>query len=404
LASIPRPGAIQFQRRWRARIAASVNAATPLVVGDSIFVSAQYGPGAGVLRVNGSTLTDVWASDEALSNHYATSVYYDGYLYGYHGRQEFGPSLRAVEFKTGAVKWSQDQFRAGSITLAGDKLLVMREGGEMILAPASPQAFKPLARAQVLPGVVRPLPAIADGFVYAATRTRLSVSTFGAEMRQARSLLVGLAAAVVLVVTAGAWLRPDPGLARAAQRATDNPREILDLAIEDFLAGRLTESVAGFDRVVTLAPQAAPQLWQRGIALYYAGRYQDCRAQFESHRTVNPNDVENPAWHFMCVAKAESPAKARAALLPVGPDQRSPMREIYQMFRGTMTPDAIVKAAGSEPSSRFFAELYVGLYYDATGDRTRAIEHLRRAAAKDFASVGGYMHRVAELHPLLQSR
>ncbi len=199
----------------------------------------------------------------------------------------------------------------------------------------------------------------------------------------------------------------------SAQRAADNagrpapdagPRAILDLAIEDFLGGRLKESLVGFDRVVALAPQAAPQLWQRGIALYYAGRYQDCRAQFESHRTVNPDDVENPAWHFMCVAKAESPARARAALLPVGPDQRSPMREIYQMFRGTMTPDAILKAGAHAPSARFFSELYVGLYYDALGDRTRAIEHLRRAAAKDYASAGGYMHRVAELHPLLQSR
>jgi outer membrane protein assembly factor BamB len=162
----PATGAVLFQRRWRARIAASVNAATPLVVGDSIFVSAEYGPGAGVLRVEGSKLVDVWTSDEVLSNHYATSVYHDGHLYGFHGRQEFGPSLRAVDFKTGAVKWSQDQFRAGSITLAGDKLLIVREGGELILAPASPQAFKPLARAQVLPGVLRPLPAIADGFVY----------------------------------------------------------------------------------------------------------------------------------------------------------------------------------------------------------------------------------------------
>jgi outer membrane protein assembly factor BamB len=169
----PATGSIQFQRRWRARIAASVNAPTPLVVGDSIFVSAQYGPGAGVLRVEGSKLVDVWASDEALSNHYATSVYHDGYLYGYHGRQEFGPSLRAVEFKTGAVKWSQDQFRAGSITLVGDKLLIIREGGEMILAPASPQGFKPLTRAQVLPGVVRPLPAIADGFVYVRNENTL---------------------------------------------------------------------------------------------------------------------------------------------------------------------------------------------------------------------------------------
>jgi outer membrane protein assembly factor BamB len=169
----PATGAIHFQRRWRARIAASVNAATPLVVGDSIFVSAEYGPGAGVLRVDGSKLVDVWASDEVLSNHYATSVYRDGYLYGYHGRQEFGPSLRAVEFKTGTVKWSLDQFRAGSITMAGDKLLVIRESGEMLLAPASPQGFKPVARAQILPGVVRPLPAIADGFVYVRNENTL---------------------------------------------------------------------------------------------------------------------------------------------------------------------------------------------------------------------------------------
>jgi outer membrane protein assembly factor BamB len=162
----PANGSIQFQRRWRARIAASVNAATPLIVGDTIFVSAQYGPGAGVLRVDGSKLVDVWTSDDAMSNHYATSVYRDGYLYGFHGRQEFGPSFRAVAFQTGEVKWSQDQFRAGSVTLVGDRLFIVREGGELVLAPASPEAFRPLARAQVLSGVVRPMPAIADGFVY----------------------------------------------------------------------------------------------------------------------------------------------------------------------------------------------------------------------------------------------
>src|SRR6185295_4480767 len=141
----------------------------------------------------------------------------------------------------------------------------------------------------------------------------------------------------------------------AAQRAP-SAREILDRAIDDFLAGRITEAVAGFDQVVKLAPDAAPQLWQRGIALYYAGRYRDCRAQFESHRTVNPNDVENPAWHFLCVARAESPEKARAALLPVGPDQRSPMKEIYEMFKGTLPPEGVLKAAG-DGSSRFYAEL-----------------------------------------------
>jgi outer membrane protein assembly factor BamB len=162
----PASGMVQFQRRWRARIAASVNAATPIVVGDQVFVSAQYGPGAGVLRVNGSQLVDVWTSDDVLSNHYATSVFYNGYLYGFHGRQEFGPSFRAVEFKTGMVKWSQEQFRAGSVLLAGERLVITREGGELILAAASPQAFQPIARAQIMQGVVRPYPALADGLLY----------------------------------------------------------------------------------------------------------------------------------------------------------------------------------------------------------------------------------------------
>ena len=190
----------------------------------------------------------------------------------------------------------------------------------------------------------------------------------------------------------------------ALQRSGDNPRALLDRAIDDFLAGRVAESVAGFDRVVALAPDSAPQLWQRGIALYYVGRYDDCRKQFESHRTVNPDDVENPAWHFLCVARAESPQKARAALLPVGPDQRSPMREIYEMFRGTMAPAAVLAAAGAVPFARFFAELYVGLYYEATGNTAQALTHLQAAASERFAAAGGYMHRVATLHPLLARR
>jgi outer membrane protein assembly factor BamB len=169
----PADGRVQFQQRWRARMAASVNAATPIVVGDLIFISAEYGPGAGVFRVEGQKLVPLWSSDEVLSNHYATSVYRDGHLYGYHGRQEFGPSFRAVELRTGTVKWSEEKFRAGSVILAGDRLVILRESGELILAPASPQAFEPLARAQVLRGVVRPYPAIADGFLFARNENTL---------------------------------------------------------------------------------------------------------------------------------------------------------------------------------------------------------------------------------------
>jgi outer membrane protein assembly factor BamB len=163
----PATGRIQFQRRWRARMAASVNVATPLVIGDLLFISAEYGPGAAVLRLEGASLVELWASDDVLSNHYATSVHHDGHLYGFHGRQEFNPSFRAVELRTGNVRWSQDRFRAGSVTLADNRLLILRETGELIMAAASPEGFKPLARAQMLTGTARAYPALSDGFLYA---------------------------------------------------------------------------------------------------------------------------------------------------------------------------------------------------------------------------------------------
>ena len=174
-------------------------------------------------------------------------------------------------------------------------------------------------------------------------------------------------------------------------------REILDQAIDDFHQGRIRESITGFDEVIRLVPRQAPHLWQRGIALYYAGRFKDCRTQFESHRTVNPNDVENAAWHFLCVARDESPEKAKAALLPVGPDAREPMREIYRMFRGELPPDQVVAAGAGSLEAQFYAHLYVGLYYEALGKKDLELQHLRIAAQPQY-SVGGYMHGVALVH------
>jgi lipoprotein NlpI len=176
------------------------------------------------------------------------------------------------------------------------------------------------------------------------------------------------------------------------------PQALLNRAVAEFEQGRFAASASAFDEVAAMMPERAPHLWQRGIALYYAGRYMDCRRQFESHRTVNPDDVENAVWHFLCVARERNIEAARAALLPVGPDPRRPMREVYEMFRGKITPDDVMKAAGTRAEGRFYGHLYVGLYFDAIGRKDLASTHLKAAAAGEFAPIGGYMNMVARVH------
>jgi lipoprotein NlpI len=180
--------------------------------------------------------------------------------------------------------------------------------------------------------------------------------------------------------------------------SAQNPRALLDRAVDQFEQGQFAESAQTFDEVARLVPDAAPQLWQRGIALYYAGRFTDCRRQFESHRTVNPDDVENAAWHYLCVAREQTPQKARDTILPVGPDSRVPMREVYQMFRGALSPPDVLKAAGTRPEGLFYAHLYIGLYGEAIGRKDLALTHIKEAASDKYASVGGYMHMVARVH------
>ena len=92
--------------------------------------------------MEGDSLVEEWAGDESMTNHYATAVIRDGVLYGYHGRQEYGPSLRAVDLATGQVRWTEDRFGAGSLILAGGRLVILRESGELMLAEASPEGYQ----------------------------------------------------------------------------------------------------------------------------------------------------------------------------------------------------------------------------------------------------------------------
>ncbi len=163
----PADGAIRYSKHWRSRMDASVNAASPVVVGDQIFLTACYGTGAVLLRAKADGVEEVWSNDKSMSCHYGTPIFQGGYLYGFDGRQEEGARLRCVEMKSGDVKWTQEGFGCGSMILADGKLIILTEDGDLVLAKATPEKYEELARATVLDA--RPLRApvaLADGKLY----------------------------------------------------------------------------------------------------------------------------------------------------------------------------------------------------------------------------------------------
>jgi lipoprotein NlpI len=175
------------------------------------------------------------------------------------------------------------------------------------------------------------------------------------------------------------------------------------LGTEQFRLGQFKESIASFDKVIELRPAQEPYHWQRGISYYYAGLFTDGRKQFELHQTVNPNDVENAVWHFLCVVRESGLAKARSALIPISGDSRIPMMEIHGLFAGKLKEEDVLAAVTKgDPSPtelkhrQFYANLYLGLYCEATGDDAGARKHILKAAG--MAESGDYMGDVARVH------
>ncbi|MDP7204558.1 MAG: PQQ-like beta-propeller repeat protein, partial [Pirellulaceae bacterium] len=153
MAVDPGNGKMAFQFPFGRR-GPTVNAATPLVIGNKLFVTASYQIGARTVQFGpDSTLTDLWASDNVMSSQYSTAVHHQGFLYGFHGREDIGTgSLRCVELKTGALKWSQDRMPVGHVITSGDLLLVLSVEGGLSLVRASPAKYERLAQADIAGG------------------------------------------------------------------------------------------------------------------------------------------------------------------------------------------------------------------------------------------------------------
>ena len=156
----PSNGAVTHEFRWRADELFSAIAASPVVVGNQVLLSETYGPGSVLLDLKAGGL-EVLRKDRdnsrpklALKAHWATPVFHDGYLYGSSGRNAGDAQLVCVDWKTGAVLWSEGGLGRSSVVLVGSaqgpQLIVLGEFGDLVLVEASPQAMREVSRARPL--------------------------------------------------------------------------------------------------------------------------------------------------------------------------------------------------------------------------------------------------------------
>ena len=138
----------------------NVNAATPIVSGNEIFISSGYNVGCALLKISGNSLDIIW-QNKSMRNHFNSCVLWEGHLYGVDENR-----LRCLEWKTGEVKWTQRALGKGSLMLADGKLIIMGDKGDLAIAEASPDAYNELARAKVLSGLCWTVPVLSGGKIY----------------------------------------------------------------------------------------------------------------------------------------------------------------------------------------------------------------------------------------------
>ena len=147
-------GGINFQHPWRAKELVSVNASTPVVVGNEVFLSEAYGPGSCLLSVRASGFQINWHDPtqsrfRAMKAHFSTPIYEEGYLYGCSGRYLQEKELRCLDWKTGKIMWSEPTKQRSTLLYVDQHLINLQERGKLQLMKANPRKFELVAEAQL---------------------------------------------------------------------------------------------------------------------------------------------------------------------------------------------------------------------------------------------------------------
>lgn len=158
-------GTVVWNYPFRARDRYSANAASPVLIGDKLFLTASYGVGSALLQVDEKGFKEVWRN-RSLSSHWATPIHVDGYVYGFDGRHDHEAELRCVRLSDGEIMWSKKGYQRGSLTLAEGKFYLMAEDGTLYLADLTAKGCTEISSVRLLGPHAWQSPVLSKGRLY----------------------------------------------------------------------------------------------------------------------------------------------------------------------------------------------------------------------------------------------
>lgn len=165
----PKDGKVLWTSPWKTRY--DINATTPIVNGDTVFVGSGYGAGCMLVKVDMAAkepATQVWKST-IMRTHFTTPVLIGGYLYGFDDN-----ILRCVEYQTGKSMWESGEYKKGTLVAAGQMLYVLGEEGNLALIKATPEKLEKVSEVKGILGKrCWTMPVIANGRLYIRDETKL---------------------------------------------------------------------------------------------------------------------------------------------------------------------------------------------------------------------------------------
>jgi outer membrane protein assembly factor BamB len=160
---------------WRTEY--DVNATTPVVIDDRVFITSGYGTGSMLLKVNFEKVDSLWRIDEFSSIH-SDPYIIDGYIYGYSGDsfQNKG-AFRCIDLSNGEEKWSTNDVGWGTCTLVDGYLLCSDIKGNIFLINPDPNKFDLVTTLSSalgeIKGPVWGTPVVANGYLYLRFKQKL---------------------------------------------------------------------------------------------------------------------------------------------------------------------------------------------------------------------------------------